>query len=933
MSKEKANMLYSTEDIFRNARYLYSTQDYAGDPNVYRWNYFYTPVQIGNETVGVRIAVRDVANPGESQIYNWGIKKDASLDDVGRGTDNRISHGASSDASINNISQTMPGVNGEISSAEEQVLRGNDAVQIADIDTAGNGKLTVKLADGSTADVSELSFPDMGEQELWRVLAEHSDNAEAARQLLKEYRAGDLKAFEFAKGVEEGFVYGKLNISEGEMSQRGSYVNLLNPMQRNMAYKYGQYAGEKQAKQRQANVDAVYKQAKSVLQQKGKTYKDTYRAVAVDGISVENMKPSQKEAFHLAEMIAPGIQANIEVYNGGKEWGYYNPKTDTIRLNINANWNKRSMLAFTLGHELIHRTKRGSPVKYKAFADFLVQQYGKQGSSIKDMIAEQLAAAEAHDKTVPENQRLNMTEEQAFEEVVADACQRMLLDTNAGQRLAEFGAQSEQNRDFLHRFAKKLREILNKLREIFKNVVPDSLAAQEFARFDANTKRILADMFVDMSIDAGEKLSTIKEAGLTEKITTENGGVKKKVGSTQNAPYRKPAYDEWDVSNALNDALDHADEGVDNLIRVGEIPHFISDSLGISGDFYVYRNHAYENMVSAEKAKKDGRFNAKAHYHNLGFETMTNAIMALENPIMTIASKTKTGNPAVIMLLPVEGKNKAPLYAVLSFYSNKSINGDYSRKPHVVLTVAERNYIEDGGRAGLVDVIDNAVNENRVISFNKKMREHLSVNTKATSLGIITEKSLADNLAQFRKEINSFREKNKINYKLPVSKDISNREMLVDMFEQMVTSSNEYKALENYRKHIQEILDIEEHLERISAEIRRLSFAEGPRDTETLNRLKLQQKQAVNRLNTYDGILLRLEKSGVLRAMIERNRKKITQESIDSARAYYRERNERRESELVADWLVDYTNRNKLINSPGAVSLLRVFTSENIRQG
>lgn len=105
VTRQKANMLYSTENIFRNAWYLYSTPDYDGDPNVYRWNYFYTPVQIGNETVGVRIAVRDMATPRESQIYNWGIKKDASLDGEGRGADDRISPDVSSDASDNIIDQ------------------------------------------------------------------------------------------------------------------------------------------------------------------------------------------------------------------------------------------------------------------------------------------------------------------------------------------------------------------------------------------------------------------------------------------------------------------------------------------------------------------------------------------------------------------------------------------------------------------------------------------------------------------------------------------------------------------------------------------------------------------------------------------------------------------------------------------------------------
>ena len=45
-------------------------------------------------------------NPQESQIYNWEIKKDTSLDGTGRGTDDRSSYGVSSDlSSDNSISQ------------------------------------------------------------------------------------------------------------------------------------------------------------------------------------------------------------------------------------------------------------------------------------------------------------------------------------------------------------------------------------------------------------------------------------------------------------------------------------------------------------------------------------------------------------------------------------------------------------------------------------------------------------------------------------------------------------------------------------------------------------------------------------------------------------------------------------------------------------
>ena len=76
------------------------------DSSIYRWNYFYTPVQLSDNTVGVRIAIRDIMNPQESQIYNWGIKKDTSLDGTGRGADDRSSYGVSSDVfSDNSISQ------------------------------------------------------------------------------------------------------------------------------------------------------------------------------------------------------------------------------------------------------------------------------------------------------------------------------------------------------------------------------------------------------------------------------------------------------------------------------------------------------------------------------------------------------------------------------------------------------------------------------------------------------------------------------------------------------------------------------------------------------------------------------------------------------------------------------------------------------------
>lgn len=114
LTQDKASMLYHSGEIFKGAQYLYSTPDYDGDPNIYRWNYFYTPVQIGSETVGVRIAVRDLKQTAygvpESQIYHWGIKQGTSVDGGGP-EQGSLSSRVSLDVPKDTIPQTPPEVN------------------------------------------------------------------------------------------------------------------------------------------------------------------------------------------------------------------------------------------------------------------------------------------------------------------------------------------------------------------------------------------------------------------------------------------------------------------------------------------------------------------------------------------------------------------------------------------------------------------------------------------------------------------------------------------------------------------------------------------------------------------------------------------------------------------------------------------------------
>lgn len=87
---------------------------------------FYTPVKIGDDTVGVRIAVRDLGTPMESQIYNWGIKKDTSVGGA-QPVVSDSSRGTSLDVSNDIISEKNQAVKG--TGAAEANFSGKAAYQ------------------------------------------------------------------------------------------------------------------------------------------------------------------------------------------------------------------------------------------------------------------------------------------------------------------------------------------------------------------------------------------------------------------------------------------------------------------------------------------------------------------------------------------------------------------------------------------------------------------------------------------------------------------------------------------------------------------------------------------------------------------------------------------------------------------------------------
>jgi hypothetical protein len=365
--------------------------------------------------------------------------------------------------------------------------------------------------------------------------------------------------------------------------------------------------------------------------------------------------------------------------------------------------------------------------------------------------------------------------------------------------------------------------------------------------------------------------------------------------------YQLKNFSEQAVSTALYDALSEKATRQNQLIPVSVMPRYISEKLGIGGDIYIQRDHAYENMVSKEQAIQDGRPTQRkgenVHFHDLGVEKMTRAIMSINEPTMTISTKTKDGNPAVIMMLPEYGNNNAPLYAVLSFYSRKTISPENREtRPHVVLTIAERNFFEEGGRYGWADVIKRAINEGTVIDFNKKERSSLSEVAQSVGLGDITDASLKKNLAQFQKEVKQFRESNNIRYQLKSATELeqevreltkyaayrqrgtTDREILLSAAEGSAKTEWERKRLAEYRDAVGRLEGYEARLSANRAELTGLSLADGKKNAKRISYLKDDITKDTNRVAIVENKLKDLEGNRSLQELLGRERAMLQQQ-------------------------------------------------------
>lgn len=369
-----------------------------------------------------RSHMRDAAELERNAIYGGARKADAGQAQT---------HQAEKNAEVQ--------VNGE--TAQVQALRYDQE--------SGSVELSVK---GKNGDVQRVSVKDAKLPEGTRLLAESAEKyGETAPQMYANYQNGqDVERY--ASAYEVAYSYGRAGVKNYAVLENSGAASYLTPEQRKFAYETGLAAARRESDAKSAAAKSGEIQAGSVTLEGGKLGNVTLAAVNTAGLTRK-----QTASIDVARKVAEVTGVNVVFFESqtgedGKYLGMNGAYRDgTIYLDVNAGKNNvgigETAILKTMAHELTHFIQRNSG-QYEALKAFVANHVLESGDSI-----ERLARQKLDNDSTGE-----LTMDGAMDEVVADACEMMLRNTEAVQRLAnENRSLAEKIRDWIGDFVKKLR--------------------------------------------------------------------------------------------------------------------------------------------------------------------------------------------------------------------------------------------------------------------------------------------------------------------------------------------------------------------------------------------------------------------------------------------------------------------------------------------
>lgn len=556
--------------------------------------------------------MRDAAELERNAIYGGARKTDAGQTQT---------HQAEKNAEVQ--------VNGE--TAQVQALRYDQE--------SGSVELSVKAKNG---DVQRVSVTDVKLPEGTRLLAESAEKyGETAPQMYANYQNGqDVERY--ASAYEVAYSYGRAGVKNYAVLENSGAASYLTPEQRKFAYETGLAAARRESDAKNAAAKSSEIQAGSVTLEGGKLGNVTLAAVNTAGLTRK-----QTASIDVARKVAEATGVNVVFFESqtgedGKYLGMNGAYRDgTIYLDVNAGKNNvetgETAILKTMSHELTHFIQQNSG-QYEALKEFVANHVLESGDSI-----ERLAQQKIDNDSTGE-----LTMDSAMDEVVADACEMMLRNTEAVQRLAnENRSLAEKIRDWIGDFVKKLRAA-------FKG----DRATHDEARAMLDRMVELQKLWDDALVDAA-KVKAAKEN------TAGDGSVQEQASKTQ-YQIKYPRFTEKDIErNSVT------------LQSMSPVEHLTGDELGarnlplktrVTDYFNSLGNNVYTEQFGDVALKNSSVHSEFRHGNTLNKVATYAAIPAVMKNGYVIYAKPKNdmGLERIVVAAPVTvGESAEKMYVAV----------------------------------------------------------------------------------------------------------------------------------------------------------------------------------------------------------------------------------------------------------------------------
>lgn len=559
-----------------------------------------------------RSHMRDAAELERNAIYGGARKTDARQTKA---------HQAEKNAEVQ--------VNGK--TAQVQALRYDQE--------SGSVELSVK---GKNGDVQRVSVKDAKLPEGTRLLAESAEKyGDTAPQMYANYKNGqDVERY--ASAYEVAYSYGRARVKNYAVLENSGAASYLTPEQRKFAYETGLAAARRESDAKSAAAKSGEIHAGSVTLEGGKLGNVTLAAVNTAGLTRK-----QTASIDVARKVAEATGVNVVFFESqtgedGKYLGFNGAYRDgTIYLDVNAGKNNvdtgETAILKTMSHELTHFIQQNSG-QYEALKEFVANHVLESGDSI-----ERLARQKLDNDSTGE-----LTMDGAMDEVVADACEMMLRNTEAVQRLAnENRSLAEKIRDWIGDFVKKLR------------------AAFKGDRATHDEARAMLDRMVELQKLWDDALVDAAKANAAKENTAGDGGAQERASKTQ-YQIKYPRFTEKDIErNSVT------------LQSMSPVEHLTGDELGdrnlplktrVTDYFNSLGNNVYTEQFGDVALKNSSVHSEFRHGNTLNKVATYAAIPAVMKNGYVIYAKPKNdmGLERIVVAAPVTvGESAEKMYVAV----------------------------------------------------------------------------------------------------------------------------------------------------------------------------------------------------------------------------------------------------------------------------